>query len=327
MRKTRSDIKKNIAYKDGTYSIEPNLPLPVVLYPGFYGSFFAFKETELDSKIYLCKCSKIAVEHFIKYCNMHIDSLYNRNISYTHEFPVSFLEYINEPRISDIGDQIHKMGDCIYKDKICHICNKATPSYSYCDPMYGSRFKQNYGWYINLKLFEYGIYSSAYDESFIPDNLKSIIDELQELSRESDIDSKRINQIENYINNYAENAIREIYGHPLIGRRWNNESNLFDYTCEIFGSSDVKFHYRPEWLDGLEIDIFVISKNLGIEYQGIQHYKPFKHWGGESAFLSRRINDIKKSELCKRNNVDLIYFTYEDILTKDFVMQKLSQYL
>ena len=37
---------KPVAYKDGTYAIEPNMPYPVILYPSFYGFPFSFKQSE-----------------------------------------------------------------------------------------------------------------------------------------------------------------------------------------------------------------------------------------------------------------------------------------
>ena len=36
---------KKMAYKINTVAVE-NLPFPIVLYPGFYGAFFAFRKKE-----------------------------------------------------------------------------------------------------------------------------------------------------------------------------------------------------------------------------------------------------------------------------------------
>jgi hypothetical protein len=49
---------KPIAFQDNTISIE-DLPLPNVLYPGFYGSYFGFQESE-NSEVVFCSCAKKA---------------------------------------------------------------------------------------------------------------------------------------------------------------------------------------------------------------------------------------------------------------------------
>lgn len=39
---------KDIAFKDDTVAEEEKLPFSVVLYPGFYGTFFGFKKDKND---------------------------------------------------------------------------------------------------------------------------------------------------------------------------------------------------------------------------------------------------------------------------------------
>lgn len=48
-----------------------------------------------------------------------------------------------------------------------------------------------------------------------------------------------------------------------------------------------------------------------IEFQGIQHFQPVKHWGGRKALKSVMQNDLIKSEFCKQNNIPLLVITYE----------------
>jgi hypothetical protein len=83
-------------------------------------------------------------------------------------------------------------------------------------------------------------------------------------------------------------------------------------------------HYRPPELDGLELDIFIKDLNIGVEYQGIQHYKPVKHWGGQKALEENKKRDRKKASLCKKNDIKLIYFKYSDKLTEEFVKSELE---
>lgn len=47
-----------------------------------------------------------------------------------------------------------------------------------------------------------------------------------------------------------------------------------------------------------------------IEYDGIQHYKPFEYFGGESKFKETKANDIKKTNYCKDNGIPLLRIEY-----------------
>lgn len=96
---------------------------------------------------------------------------------------------------------------------------------------------------------------------------------------------------------------------------------------DILHEHSIIFHYRPNWLENLELDIYIEDINIGIEYQGIQHYKPMKHWGGEEAFLKRRINDIRKKHLCELHGTALIEFSYMDTITEELVKERLSKYI
>ena len=54
--------------------------------------------------------------------------------------------------------------------------------------------------------------------------------------------------------------------------------------------------------------------NLVIEFDGIQHFKPVKLFGGEKEFEKTKIKDEIKSRYCLDNNINLIRISYlEDI--------------
>lgn len=50
-----------------------------------------------------------------------------------------------------------------------------------------------------------------------------------------------------------------------------------------------------------------------IEYDGEQHFNPVPQWGGEVGLALRKINDNKKTEYCKNNNIHFIRIPYWDI--------------
>lgn len=104
----------------------------------------------------------------------------------------------------------------------------------------------------------------------------------------------------------------EIYN-KLVGenkatRKWTSEQLLYHLVKSVF--SDAVFQYKTKWLGNQSLDIFVPSINLGIEYQGKQHYEPVKLFGGEEQFKERLILDEKKRTLCKDNGITLIEWKY-----------------
>ena len=63
------------------------------------------------------------------------------------------------------------------------------------------------------------------------------------------------------------------------------------------------------WLKGLELDFYIPDKNVAIECQGVQHFKPVEIFGVEEAFKYRIDNDRAKRKLCKENGVSLLYYS------------------
>ena len=60
----------------------------------------------------------------------------------------------------------------------------------------------------------------------------------------------------------------------------------------------------------LPFDFYLPKYNICIEYQGIQHYKPIKHFGGIEAFNYQKKRDNIKKEYCRLNNIPLIEIAY-----------------
>ena len=56
----------------------------------------------------------------------------------------------------------------------------------------------------------------------------------------------------------------------------------------------------------LHFDFHLPNKNILIEYDGLQHLKPIKHFGGEIGFKLRQINDEIKNNFAKNNNIYLL---------------------
>ena len=72
------------------------------------------------------------------------------------------------------------------------------------------------------------------------------------------------------------------------------------------------------------MDVFIPSISVGIEYQGVQHYKPIEYFGGEEHFKHQQENDKKKRMLCKRNGVILIEWPYNEKISKKVLEKNLK---
>lgn len=56
----------------------------------------------------------------------------------------------------------------------------------------------------------------------------------------------------------------------------------------------------------LPFDFYLPNYNTCIEFNGEQHYKSIKHFGGDEKFNRTQINDEIKMEYCKMNKINLI---------------------
>lgn len=126
------------------------------------------------------------------------------------------------------------------------------------------------------------------------------------------------------INRVIENRMRKTFGHRMMSGQWSNENKLYQLIKEMYPSYKVIQHYRPKKLEGLEMDIFVKELNLGIEYQGIQHYEALEHFGGQRALEQTMERDSRKKELCEIHNIQLIYFYYDETIDYDLVKDRLE---
>jgi|GEM_PF-6435276 len=130
-----------------------------------------------------------------------------------------------------------------------------------------------------------------------------------------------------YLKREATNQLRVENGFRRIGEGHVSETALFRIVCDLFPNTEVVHHYRADWLDRLEIDIFVPEFRLAIEYQGKQHFEPIKAWGGQEAYERGKERDERKRKLCAENGIQLIEFTYEEPVEITFVRNRLTQYL
>ena len=77
---------------------------------------------------------------------------------------------------------------------------------------------------------------------------------------------------------------------------------------------ELKINFEREktfkWLGMLRLDFYLTDYNIAIEYQGEQHFRPIKYFGGEKRFIDRIERDKRKNTLCLKNGIKIIYVSF-----------------
>jgi len=358
--------------------LKENLPYPLVHYTDMYGNFIGFQKDK-NSEVVLCSCMRKAVENCIKLFLKYPSNLLNPSewiLLKQLDMPESINEVIRKKNPA-VG--LEWLNHIKFKEDVCHRCNIEKPTKEYCTPMYGTKFKRTFGWYININYFNKGINPSTYDGIYYlkedgPIEIRSILDPtnkdlLEDIRRYKLLDTfedkeilemlKKIEHREEAIllrhfyvedkeliykklyyaidyimkqrlkevHKIIENEVRDWFKSKRVGEKWENETRLYKIIRKLYPELTMYRHFRPPFLDGLELDIYIETLDVGIEYQGEQHFKPFKHWGGKEAFKKRQELDKKKKELCNKNKIKLIYFDYDEEINEEHIRKKLLKEL
>lgn len=103
------------------------------------------------------------------------------------------------------------------------------------------------------------------------------------------------------------------------------EQKLYDIIKELYPEEKVKIHDSPDWLGGNQhIDIHLPKRRIAIEYQGKQHFEPVEYYGGKKGFWRQQKLDERKRKRCKSQGVSLIYFNYDETITRRQVRKKVE---
>lgn len=123
------------------------------------------------------------------------------------------------------------------------------------------------------------------------------------------------------------------------GSRYTNEQyhkseiKLTKIIESVYGTDDVFTSVHPIWAlteKGVlyEFDIYIKSKGMFIEYNGIQHYEYTDFFQKtKKKFNEQKKRDRRKHKLAKENNFSVLIFKYDEPMFKDYVVNKIEGYL
>lgn len=340
--------------------IKEDLPYPVVYYPNSYGTFFGFAKNE-SSQIALCLCSKPAIENLIR-LKQENPRPYNAKALRRALFDSWFFPDVIAS--TPLKNKLNPLDDLLFVEGLCHRCNVKPPLLRYCHEMYGGEFIQRFGWYVNQEYLRLGIWPMHffYLKDVCPPEYQTEIQSFQTAQKEYRDEYLRLTEQSHgprrtdiapdertYWHNVTkedakemikrrrksardkraftskiENSIRQKFGFKNIGDEFVSETLLYQIVERILNGKEVLRHHRPDWLEGLELDIFVPSLNLAFEYQGEQHFHPIEVWGGAKALEAQQERDRRKADLCEANGIDLIYIYYTESLTEKYIRKILK---
>lgn len=98
-----------------------------------------------------------------------------------------------------------------------------------------------------------------------------------------------------------------------------NKSKGESYIAKLLEEIDIPFEREytfPDCVNKKELpfDFAILDRErslrLLIEYDGVQHFKPFKHFGGVEKFKKQKKNDRIKDTYCRNNGIKLLRIPY-----------------
>lgn len=160
---------KEPAYKDivrDVFRFRESLRLPLVNYPGVYGTWISFQET-VGAQPHLCGCSREACVGFLRLNQQHQTYRLGPSHSLFDHFLWGDTAAANKFRAGTITEF---EASAIFVDGICHLCSRRVPSVRWSNLGEHSVFLQHFGWYALMAMYAAGLDPIG---DFIPSMLDS----------------------------------------------------------------------------------------------------------------------------------------------------------
>lgn len=125
-----------------------------------------------------------------------------------------------------------------------------------------------------------------------------------------------------YIQEYESSILAEMKDAGISTSKWVNEFEMFIIIQKQY--PDAIYQYRAAWLGKQSLDVFVPSLKIGFEYQGIQHFQPVDHFGGDMGFAEVQRRDQLKKITCENNGIEIIYWLYDEPVNLKVLKKKLD---
>lgn len=91
------------------------------------------------------------------------------------------------------------------------------------------------------------------------------------------------------------------------------EKQIRIYLEEAGIDYNSEYKFKDSIINKKRFDFYLPNYNTCIEYDGIQHFKSVKHFGGSESLKYTQQNDELKNKYCNDNNIKLIRISYKQI--------------
>jgi len=94
-----------------------------------------------------------------------------------------------------------------------------------------------------------------------------------------------------------------------------NSSKLEIKTLKFLKDNNIHFEREKtfddcKYINKLRFDFFIPSKNLCIELDGEQHFRPIDFFGGLKSYILSKKRDYIKNKFCRDNSINLLRIPY-----------------
>ena len=109
------------------------------------------------------------------------------------------------------------------------------------------------------------------------------------------------------------------HGCPIC-RSSKGELKIREYLI----NSDIIFEQEKRF-DGLGLkrfDFYLPKLNLCIEFDGEQHFKSFKFFGGDDGLMKTQLSDKIKNSYCENNHIKLLRISYKEFCNINKILER-----
>lgn len=143
------------------------------------------------------------------------------------------------------------------------------------------------------------------------------------------------NKYDYHLVDYENAYTKVIIIYPIHGRfKQNTNSHLNGSGCPVCRSSkgeksvkefleihNIDFIQQKKFknlknMKSLKFDFYLTDYNTCIEYDGEQHFKSYKYFGGDKNFNKIQLRDIIKNNYCENNGIKLVRIKYDENINR-----------
>ena len=325
---------------------EPDLPYPWVKYPHGKSIVCAFAKSA-DGPFAACACSLTPLKNwailkerqYIRRIEMNSTMLGKNYHEEGYLVSDVWNREVNELFWYDAEADELDLTRFTFVEAICHQCVGVLPIRDLAD-------ETPWNLYIRQEHTRFGLTEATFYDDYLEDQLNETLKELMEQGLKAQnlymdfhngstpidrnrawdewtIERKRLERQRTYIDDqirrYFENKVRRSFGLDDFGRGSLPEYKMYLILKRLYKETELQRNVHPDWLDGLELDVWIPEFSIAFEYQGEQHFNAIEHWGGKEELAKTQERDKRKKELCQDYGVKLICINYDDPLDEAFL--------